>query len=125
MPKTRELTIKQRKFKAAYIKNGGNATQAALEAYDTDNENIAGAIGSDNLRKPKIKQAIEMALIELELSPRSVLKDFIDIKETHKVENPNAAVRAIENIANIMNLYPSQKSLSLQDGNVKSISWQE
>ena len=119
------MTLKQRKFVKGYIKNGGNATQAALEAYDTDNDNVAGMLGSENIRKPKIKQAIEMALIELELSPRSVLKDFIDIKETHKVENPNAAVRAIENIANIMNLYPSQKSLSMSDGNVKSISWQE
>ena len=123
--KQRPLTIKQRKFTKAYIETNGNATQAALQAYTTDDPNTAGMIGSSNLRKPKIKEAIETALIELELNPKTVLKTFVDIIDLHKVSNPNASVRANENIANIMNLYPSQKSLSLDNGSIKSLSWQE
>ena len=125
MPKTRELTIKQRKFKTAYIKNGGNATQAALETYNTVDYQTAGMIGSENLKKPKLKQAIETALIDLEVTPKSVIKTFKDMVNIHSQENPNAAVRANENLADILNLYPSVKSFTLDDGNIKSLSWQE
>jgi phage terminase small subunit len=121
----RELSLKQRKFAKAYIKNGGNATQAALESYDTTDYFTSAAIGQENLKKPLIKQAIETALIELDLSPKKVLKTFVNIIDKHTDENPNAAVRANENIAQIMNMYPSQKSLTLDDGNIKSLSWQE
>lgn len=124
MPKTRELTIKQRKFVKAYVKSG-NGTQSALEAYDTEDYFTGGSIAQENLKKPAIKKAIETALIELDITPKSVLKTFLNVTQMDLNDNPNAVVRANENLANILNLYPSQKSLSLQDGNVKSISWQE
>lgn len=55
-----QLTKKQRGFVKDIVKTG-NATKAALNNYDIeskDKENIAGAIGSENLRKPKIKKAL-------------------------------------------------------------------
>jgi phage terminase small subunit len=51
-----KLTAKQREFVNAYISNGFNATQAALSAGYS--EKTAYKIGSENLRKPQIKQAI-------------------------------------------------------------------
>ena len=52
-----KLTIKQDKFVKAYLLNGGNATQAAIDAGYS--ENTAGEMGHENLKKPQIKKAIE------------------------------------------------------------------
>lgn len=51
------LTIKQELFVAAYCSNGYNATQAALTAGYSPNS--AGVIGSENLSKPEIAEAID------------------------------------------------------------------
>lgn len=57
----RDLTKKQKGFVDDYVKTG-NATQSALDNYDieaSDKENTAGSIGSENLTKPKIQEAIK------------------------------------------------------------------
>lgn len=52
-----KLTFKQDKFVKAYLLNGGNATQAAIEAgYSKKTANEQGA---QNLAKLSIKSAIE------------------------------------------------------------------
>lgn len=53
------MTAKQQAFVDEYLANGGNATEAARKAYECTDDNTAGAIGSENLRKPKIREAIE------------------------------------------------------------------
>lgn len=56
----RKLTKKQMGFVNDVAKLG-NATLAALNNYDIESENkenVAGAIGSENLRKPKIQEAL-------------------------------------------------------------------
>lgn len=118
-----KLTIKQRLFAAKYVKNHGNGTQAALGVYNTKDPKVAHAIAAENIQKPAIKHAIEKALVKLDLTPEYALYGFKTLHESHLEENPNASVRALENIATIMNLYPSQKSLSMDNGNVKAISW--
>ena len=56
------LTLKQQNFVDAYIKTGGNGTQAVWDAgYDCKNANSARAQSSDNLRKPNIRLALEEA----------------------------------------------------------------
>lgn len=57
-----KLTAKQRAFVNAYIANGFNATQAAISAGYS--EKTAYSIGSENLRKPEIKQAISALFTE-------------------------------------------------------------
>lgn len=54
-----DLTKKQAEFVAEYVENGHNGTQAALQVYDTTDENTAAVIASENLRKPKIESAIK------------------------------------------------------------------
>jgi hypothetical protein len=51
------LTIKQDAFVKAYLLNGGNATQAAIDAGYR--EKTAQQIGSENLLKPVIAAAIK------------------------------------------------------------------
>ena len=56
------LTIKQRRFVDAYIRNGGNGTGAVFDAgYETDSERSAQVIASENLKKPVIMLALEEA----------------------------------------------------------------
>lgn len=61
MPKEKRLSKKEKIFAEVFIKTG-NGTVAALEAYDTDKENIAANIAHQNLRKPKIQNVIQEAL---------------------------------------------------------------
>lgn len=52
-----KLTRKQIVFVKG-IAEGKTGTQAALDAYDTDDPNTAESIASENLRKPAIQQAL-------------------------------------------------------------------
>ena len=56
------LTIKQKRFVEAYIKNGGNGTRAVIEAgYRVASESSAQVIASQYLKKPIIAMALEKA----------------------------------------------------------------
>jgi hypothetical protein len=52
------LSKKEKGFVRDIVK-GKTQTQAALNNYDTNSENVAGVIGSENIRKPKIQKAIK------------------------------------------------------------------
>lgn len=56
--KTRALTPKQEAFVAEYVRNGGNAKQAAIKAYPEQNENSAAQQGWQNLQKLELAKAI-------------------------------------------------------------------
>ena len=62
MKKEGKLTPKQEAFVDAYIETG-NATEAAKRAGYS--EKTAGVVGAENLKKPKIKQAIEARQAEI------------------------------------------------------------
>ena len=54
-----DLRIKQRRFVVAYVKNGGNGTQASKEAeYQCKTDNAHAANASEILTNPKIKEAV-------------------------------------------------------------------
>ena len=53
-----KLSHKQRLFIQQYLQNNGNATRAALNAYNVKNTNSAGAIGCRLLRNVKVQEAI-------------------------------------------------------------------
>ncbi len=53
-----ELTKKEKGFVQDIVRLG-NGTQAALNNYDTTDENVAAVIASKNIRKVKIQKAIE------------------------------------------------------------------
>lgn len=52
------LTKKEKGFIKDYVETG-NGTKSALNNYDTNDENVAAVIASENLRKPKIQEAIK------------------------------------------------------------------
>lgn len=60
MPEREALTERQRRFVEAYMgKAGGNGTEAARVAGYTGTPATLGAIASENLKKPKIRAAIQ------------------------------------------------------------------
>ena len=69
--------MKQAKFVKG-IAEGKTNTQSALEAYDTDSEKVASVIASENLGKPNIQEAIEQAMVKLNITPERVLKPIDD-----------------------------------------------
>lgn len=68
---SKKLTKKQKGFVKDYVETG-NGTQAALKNYDTEDENTAAAIASENLTKPKIEQAVTEALSDTLLNDSHV-----------------------------------------------------
>lgn len=76
--KPRRLTMKQDKFVKAYIANGGNGTQAALQVYDVTTENskhVANVIASENLTKPVVLSRLEQLQQENEERLQSYAKE--------------------------------------------------
>lgn len=58
MAKVNKLTPKQERFCLAYSANGGNATQAYKDVYNSDSDEGARAGAYENLTKPHIKARI-------------------------------------------------------------------
>lgn len=74
---SKRLTPKQAKFVKG-LAAGKSGTQAALEAYDTTDPNTAKVIASENLTKPNVRDAIENAMMKLNLTPERALKPIDD-----------------------------------------------
>lgn len=53
------LTIKEQKFVAEYVENGGNGTKAALKAYDVTSESSAAVLANNTLKKPNVAEALK------------------------------------------------------------------
>jgi phage terminase small subunit len=67
-----DLTIKQDLFVTHYIETL-NATEAARRSGYKGSDNTLGVIGYENLRKPKIREAIDKILEERLTSPLEIL----------------------------------------------------
>jgi|SRR3990167_2773278 len=83
----RQLTKKQRGFVKDFIKTG-NATKAALNNYDIESENkenVAGNIGYENVRNPKIQESIKPALQRYQKELTAIL-DAMELKDKNSEE---------------------------------------
>jgi len=77
------LTIKQELFVAAYCSNGYNATKAAI--YAGYSETSAGSIGSENLQKLEIVEAIDAHKLMMSKRCGITLQSLIDELEEARV----------------------------------------
>lgn len=75
--KTRPLTTKQEVFVAEYVKNGGNAKQAAIKAYPNQNENSAAQQGWQNLQKLELAKAIREEFARQGVTLEKALKPIV------------------------------------------------
>jgi len=89
-----ELTKKQKIFVKEYVKSE-NGTQSALKAYDTKSENVAGALASENLRKPKIVAVLKSLAERIpdELLEKVHLEGLVAGKMVGETLEPDYAVR--------------------------------
>lgn len=70
-----KLTMKQAKFVKG-IAEGKTNHQAAIDAYDIESKdvvNVASSIAAENLQKPTIQEAIELARVKLGITPELAL----------------------------------------------------
>lgn len=84
-PKKPKLTQKQAKFVQG-IAEGKTNTQAALDSYDTDSYEVANAIAVENLQKPSIQEAVELARVKLNITPERALKPIDDALNADDLE---------------------------------------
>lgn len=81
-----KLTRKEKGFVKDVVETG-NATLAALNNYEIESknkENVAAVIGSENLRKPKIKKAIAEALPDDLLAERHL--ELLNKREVFRIK---------------------------------------
>jgi phage terminase small subunit len=106
----KKLTAKQSQFVREYIIDF-NATQAAIRTGYS--QKTAGSIGSENLQKPEIKQAVRLALnnlADLVLIEASVIVKALmqEAFSTGEDSTSSSRVSALDKLAKIAGLYDSQ-----------------
>jgi len=106
---SKRLTLKQLKFIQIYIESG-NATKAAMEAYNCKNENVAKSLGSENLTKPDIACEIEKYRKEGGLSIQKAINAINDGYDAEKKGSPdhNVRLRSADMTLKLANAYPSR-----------------
>lgn len=94
-----KLTPKQKAFVREYKANGGNGTQAAINAGYS--EESARAISSENLTKPYIQEALKQEEKKLQEKYEYTIDDMVreldDVKmKADSEQNRQAQIKAIE-----------------------------
>src|SRR6185312_188708 len=75
--KQRNASIKQLKFVQG-VAAGKSGTQAALDAYDTDDPEVAHAISTENLRKPSIRDMLQRELEKQGITLEAIIKPVVN-----------------------------------------------
>ena len=110
-------TYKQKMFARAYVKNAGNGTKAALEAYD-GNYNDAKSIATQNLHKEVVQEEIKR--VEQTLLNKGMSLEWLAEKSKETIIN-GMGVKASQKEANDMikfmyklyNALPATKSMKM------------
>jgi hypothetical protein len=81
LSKDNNLTLPQKKFVVGVV-NGLNPTQSARQAYPTQTDASARVTATENMKKKKVRNAIERALIKSNLSEQRITDIISDAMET-------------------------------------------
>ena len=105
-----KLKPKQARFVRAYIDNGGNATQAAITAGY--NQKTARQIGSENLTKPYIQEAIR-ELTEAREKSAGITAEWVRQQIAQIAQNESAKdqdrLKALDMLAKMLGLYEKKE----------------
>ena len=96
---SRKITKKQKAFADKYLETG-NGTRAALATYDTDKEDTAKSIASENLTKPNV-------LAYLESNADAVANNMV--KLALKAKNEQVQVNAGKDVLDRAGYKPKEK----------------
>jgi phage terminase small subunit len=86
------LTPKERHFIREYLSNGGNQTQAAINAGYGNTEESSATLGSRLLRKVEIQRAIERMLTTAGLNDETLMRCLYEGLEAVKLEKNISAI---------------------------------
>lgn len=111
---TKKLTLKQEQFAHKYIQNGGNATKAALETYDTNDYNTGSQLGHKNLRLPAVRSLVQNKFKKKELTTEYVLSHLKSDIEYCDAPNPYRT-RALEMIAKYLKMFDEKDEPSYNE----------
>lgn len=114
-------TMKEKKFVKEYIENGGNATVAALKAYDTTSVNSAKRIGSENTTKLNFDYYFEKAGLTDEVIAQSITRKVLSATKqnqfTGEIEDDHAIqLKATELALKVMGKFAPEKAPVNPDG---------
>ena len=112
------LTLKQERFAKEYVRNGGNATQAAIAAGYAARS--AEMTGSRTIRNDKVLQAIaaERKVVEgpderrwkkAERAMEQALDDYAEADADERPEARRAALTAVRELAKCLGKYAPEK----------------
>ena len=108
MPRLKRLSLKQRSFIRKYIQTG-NATEAAFQSYSTKDRKTAQNIGSQNLDKPEIQDALEEALKKNNITLENVTSEVADLAFTKDVRpTVETKLRANVELLKLLKAYPEK-----------------
>ena len=115
LPPGFDLTSKQRAFAHAYLETGGNGRKAAQQAYNCSSPESASVLAHKNLNNPKVltyldyhsfKHGIPDAVV-VSLKDSLFATKLIKVGEKYQeVPDYTARLKASDQIAKIMDLYP-------------------
>ena len=71
--KSTNLTIKEAKFVKKYIETG-NGTEAANQVYDVKDRRTAWGVAQQNMRRPRVREALDKAMREQKLTPAYIVQ---------------------------------------------------
>lgn len=117
------LTAKQETWAAEYIRNGGNAKQAAIKAYPNATERSAEQIGYENLNKLELSKEIKKEFarqgVTLEKAIKPVVKG-LEAKDREGKDDLDKQMRAHDRFMKAINM-GEDNGLSLNIENAKGI----
>lgn len=121
-----KLTPKQKAFVREYKKNGGNGTQAAINAGYS--EESARAISSENLTKPYIQEALKQEEKKLQEKYEYTIDDMVreldDVKmKADSEQNRQAQIKAIELKGKAFGLFVDRQETTVKGIETALVVW--
>lgn len=106
----KQLTIKQKRWAERYLQIG-NASQSALEVYDTNSRNTAKLIGYKNRRLRHVRAYMEALLDQAGLSDEKIAQHLKTVIETGLQAQATAAdaLKGLELVLKLKDKFPSHK----------------
>lgn len=108
------LTLKQNKFVDALIETNGNGVKAAQAAGYNGSYSVLGVTAHDNLKKPKVKAAIEKRLKPL-MDNNEILEELSEIgRYKPKEYTEKGKLKALEMLGKYGGLFNDNVTITIQ-----------
>ena len=124
-----KLDFHKQAFVNEYIKNGGNGTQAVMKVYPVKSPEYAGTKANRLIKNDDVQQSIEEKAANQGVTHEVILQRFNSVSEVEPEKvGIDAKLRATENLAKILNMYPGTKHARLNinmKGKLPDMSFQQ